>query len=231
MQLFKRISSTVLASVDKVVSEVENHDAVIESMLKELKAARAQCGVRLNRVTKDGQRMQKEHDELTEQEQQWTRRAVKLSEDESSENQQKALDCLERRRKVRGQTSHLEQRLAEHQKLKQQLQDQLRTIDERFTEINNKKHLLQSQQSVAEANRVVAAVTTSGASNVDAALDRWEISIAKMDANTDFSEGYDDVDDDFLATEFAESEAQQELLAELEALKKGQLNNEKPTQN
>jgi len=52
-----------------------------------------------------------------------------------------------------------------------------------------------------------------------------------MDANTDFSEGYDDVDDDFLATEFAESEAQQELLAELEALKKGQLNNEKPTQN
>jgi len=51
------------------------------------------------------------------------------------------LDCLERRRKVRGQTSHLEQRLAEHQKLKQQLQDQLRTIDERFTEIKNKKHL------------------------------------------------------------------------------------------
>ena len=227
MQLFKRISSTVLASVDKVIIEIENHDAVIDSMLKELKVARAQCAVRLNRVAKDGITMQSEHDKLIEQEQQWTVRAAKLAEDDEQTSQTKAIACLERRRKVHEKISQLEHRLSEHQKLKQQLQDQLRTIDERFSEINNKKHLLQSQQSVAEANRVVAAVTASGASNIDAALDRWEISIAKMDSNTDFCDNFDDANDDYLANEFADKEAEQELLAELEALKLENSSNEK----
>ena len=227
MQLFKRISSTVLASVDKMISEIENHDAIIESMLKELKVARAQCGVRLNRVAKDGLKMQSEYDKLIDQEQQWTARAATLSQENDQASQQKALACLERRRKVREQASRLEHRLEEHQKIKQQLQDQLKNIDDRFAEINNKKHLLQSQQSVAEANRVVAAVTSFGASNIDAALDRWEISIAKMDTNTQFGDIADEVNDDYLAAEFAESEAQQELMAELEALKQENSNTEK----
>ena len=227
MQLFKRISSTVLASVDMVISEIENHDAIIESMLKGLKVARAQCGVRLNRVIKDGLKMQSEHDKLIDQEQQWTGRAATLSQENDQTSQQKALACLERRRKVREQASRLEHRLEEHQKIKQQLQDQLKNIDDRFAEINNKKHLLQSQQSVAEANRVVAAVTSFGASNIDAALDRWEISIAKMDTNTQFGDIADEVNDDYLAAEFAESEAQQELMAELEALKQENSNTEK----
>ena len=82
---------------------------------------------------------------------------------------------------------------------------------------------------VAEANRVVAAVANSGASNIDAALDRWEISIAKMDANSDFISA--DVNDDYLAAEFEESESQQELLTELEELKQANVSIKKSDQN
>lgn len=219
MRLFKRISSTVLASVDKVISDVENHDAVIESMLQELKAARAQCKVRLSRVASDGQKMQEDFEHLQQQEQQWTERATQLSKENSEESQQKALACLERRKKVRDQLSQLNKRLADHKKMKQQLQDQLKTIDARFSEINNKRHLLQSQQSVAEANRVVAAVTSSGTTDIDATLDRWEVSIAKMDIDVGNANSFADNNIDDLTLEFEESESKQALLAELEALK------------
>ena len=228
MQLFKRISSTVLASVDKVIGEVENHDAVVDSMLKEMKGARAQCQVRLNRVANDGEKMQNDFAKLVDQEKQWTNRAEKLSQEEGQVSEQKALACLERRRKTREQISKLEQRLAEHTQLKTQLQTQLKSIDDRFVEINNKKHVLQSQQSVAEVNRVVAAVTGSGVSDIDATLDRWEISIAKMDANTDLGVGISEANVDDLAAEFEKSESQQQLMEELSALRKGKPDSETP---
>ncbi|MGH1427325.1 MAG: PspA/IM30 family protein [Arenicella sp.] len=221
MRLFRRISSTVLASVDKVITEVENHDAVVESMLKELKTASAECKVRLNRVMQDGKKMQEDLDKLTETEQLWTERASQLANDTDQESQNKALACLERRQKCRVQQKLLNERLAQHAIIQTQLKEQLLTIDNRFAEINDKRHLLQSQQAVAEANRVVSAATGAHSSDIDATLDRWEVSIAKMDVHASHSmqlggAPHENIDE--LAQEFETNEANAALLAELKEL-------------
>lgn len=55
MNLISRFSATLMAGVDKTVSQIENHDAVIEASLKESQRAAAQARVRLQRVTRDGE--------------------------------------------------------------------------------------------------------------------------------------------------------------------------------
>jgi phage shock protein A len=219
MRLFKRISSTVLASVDKVISEVENHDAVVESMLRDLKQASAESKVRLNRVKHDGDKMKKELITLTETDQVWTERASKLAKLETPVSQEKALACLERRRLCREQILLIEERLVQHAVIQKQLEDQLRTIGNRQSEISNKRHLLQSQQAVSEANRVVAAVNGSGSIDVDAAFDRWEISIAKSDVGTMNVSSNNDIPFDDFDLELADSEVNESLLSELAELK------------
>lgn len=227
MRLFKRISSTVLASVDKVVSEVENHDAVVESMLGELTQAAAESKIRLKRVQQDGKKMHDQLNQLTASENQWTQRATTLANLEDEQSQQKALACLERRRKCREQIDLLKDRLTQYSFTEQRLVEQLETIESRHAEISNKRHLLQSQQAVAEANRVVAAVTMSGAADINDALDRWEIAIAKQELRNPEMNFSTDESLDSLEAEFIKSEAKDELLAELTELKQTTKDNTK----
>ena len=125
MCLFKRISSTVLSSVDKVISEVENHNAVVESVPKDLTQAAAESNVRLNRVKQDGIKMKNDLEKLKQNEQVWTDRASKLVPVEDQVSQEKTLACLEHRRLCREQILLVEERLVQHEIIQKQLKDQL----------------------------------------------------------------------------------------------------------
>ena len=53
MSIFRRLQATISASLDNAVSQVENHDAVVEAALKDARAAAARARVRLARVQKE----------------------------------------------------------------------------------------------------------------------------------------------------------------------------------
>jgi len=220
MRLFKRISSTVLSSVDKVVGEIENHDAVVESMLKDLNKAAAETKVRLKRVNADGSKMREQLKKLSNDEKRWQTRAQGFS----AEDENKALACLERRERCREELARLQEMLQQHTETEKRLLEQVKTIEKRHAEIGNKRHLLQSRQSVAEANRVVSAVVGSGSAGVNDAFDRWEVSIAKSELSDPYAnytyEDYDALEDiDRFELEIVETEKKQNLLSELEKLK------------
>jgi phage shock protein A len=222
MRLFKRISSTVMASVENIVNEVENHDAVVESMLKELTQATAESKIRLKRIQHNGEKIRQQLQNFNKQEVQWTQRATSLSNTRNEDTKEEALACLERRRLCREQRQALEERLQQHEITEQKIAGQVRTISQRHTEISDKRHLLKSQQSVAEANRVVAAVTGENSENIDQAFDRWELSIAKAELSTPSSfDTYNTLNDDTTDTfnaKWIESERRTELLDELAEL-------------
>ena len=50
MSIFKRLSATVVSSLDRVVGEIENNDAVIQASLTELRKKIAAAKVRLSHV-------------------------------------------------------------------------------------------------------------------------------------------------------------------------------------
>lgn len=212
MQLFKRISSTVLSSVDRAVSQVENHDAVIASMLKDLQHAAAETKVRLRRVEQDGIKMHKRLQALSAEEVKWTERARLCAED----NEEKALACLSRRRQCRSEISFLEEDLKQHSETERKLTSQQQKLEQRKNQISQQRHLLKSKEAMADAQRVAAAVSGGSYGDIDDAFDRWEVSITKAEFS---SEEFEDDNFDALDMEFAEQEIDMSLKAELGELK------------
>lgn len=212
MQLFKRISSTVLSSVDRAVSQVENHDAVVASLLNDLQHAIADTKVRLKRVEKDGEKMRQHLHTLKNDEVKWTERAAQCAETD----EEKALACLSRRRQCRDEISLLEENIRQHSITEQQLGSQQQKIEQRKNQISQQRHLLKSKEAMADAKRVAAAVSGGSYGNIDDALDRWETSITKSEYTTDVIE---DENYDALEVEFSEKEQRDNLKAELDELK------------
>ena len=214
MRLFKRISSTVLSSVDKVVGEMENHDAVVESMLRDLNKAAAETKIRLKRVNADGSKMREQFNKLSEDENRWQARAQAFA----SEDENKALACLERRQRCQEEQLRLNEVLDQHAETEKRLIEQAKVIEKRHVEISNKRHLLKSRQSVAEANRVVSAVVGSDSIGINDAFDRWEVSIAKSEVGYADSSIHELDSIDRFELDIIETEKQEKLLSELKKI-------------
>ena len=49
MSIFKRLSATLVTSIDRVVGEIENHDAVIQASINDIRKKVAEAKVRLGK--------------------------------------------------------------------------------------------------------------------------------------------------------------------------------------
>ena len=74
MSIFKRLHTTLRSRVDHMVSEIENHDAVIEAAIREARRSVARSKVRLAGLKGDGMRLRRRLSELRDAERQWTKR-------------------------------------------------------------------------------------------------------------------------------------------------------------
>ena len=90
MSLLKRLSATIVSRVDQMVSQIENHDAVVEAAIRESRQAAAKARVRLSRVRGDGEKLQKRIAELRASQTQWTERARSVAADDRD----RALECM-----------------------------------------------------------------------------------------------------------------------------------------
>ncbi len=80
MSLIRRITTSITSSVDRAVSKVENHDAIIDAALRETRQAAARSRVRLERVRRDGDGLRNRHRELQTAIGRWTERARSIGE-------------------------------------------------------------------------------------------------------------------------------------------------------
>ena len=84
MSLIRRISTSITSSVDRAVSKVENHDAIIDAALRDTQQAAARSRVRLERVRKDGRNLKSRHADLQLAVSRWTERAKSIAADDES---------------------------------------------------------------------------------------------------------------------------------------------------
>ena len=75
MSLIRRISTSITSTVDRAVSKVENHDAIINAALRDTQQAAARSRVRLERVRKDGQGLRTRRGNVEIAVTRWTERA------------------------------------------------------------------------------------------------------------------------------------------------------------
>jgi len=213
MSLIRRISATVTSSVDRAVAKVENHDAIINAALRDTQQAAARSRVRLERVRKDGHALKNRYQMLRVAESRWTDRAKANADADES----KALACLRRRRDCQTQMEHLKDSIEKHKELEARIEEQVKKIEARISEVTHQRNMMRSRQSVAEAMRAIHNIEGVSHGEVEETFDRWEINLSEAEIMMGASTVSDPLESEFLIEEDTES-----LRAELDDLINGE---------
>lgn len=209
MSLLRRISATLTSTVDRAVSKVENHDAIVQAALADTQRAGARARVRLERVRRDGRALKARLEELKLATARWSERARSLA----ATDEAKALECLRRRKDCEGQLEHLTASIEKHDELEGRIADQVKKIEARIGEVSQQRNMMRSRQSVAEAMRIVNNIEGVSYGDVEDTFDRWEINLGETEILLGASAPADTFESEFVA---AEDDAA--LRAELEVL-------------
>lgn len=209
MGIIRRISATLSSSVDRAVSRVENHDAIVEAALRETQQAAARARVRLARVRKDGASLRTRQESLAEASVRWTERAKNVA----ATDEAKALECLRRKRECEAQITAVADALTRHEELEAKVSAQVKTIEKRIGEVTQQRNLMRSRQSVSEALRAIHNVDGVSHGDIEETFDRWEAHLGETELRVGLIEG-----GDVLETTFAAEEDDAALRAELDAL-------------
>ena len=218
MSLIRRISTSITSSVDRAVSKVENHDAIINAALRDTQQAAARSRVRLERVRKDGHSLKTRHSNLLLAISRWTERAKSIG----AANEAKALECLRRRKDCEMQLQNLELSIEKHEELESRIAEQVKKIEVRIGEVAQQRNMMRSRQSVAEAMRTISNIEGVSYGEIEDTFDRWEINLGETEILMGANSPSDPLDSAFLAEEDTA-----ELRAELSVLL--QQDEEKPS--
>ena len=214
MSLIKRIAATVYAQVDQTVSQIENHDAVIQSAIKQIQRAASRTKVRLSRVKADGERLRRQLAELTTEQAHWAERAKRVA----GNDRETALQCLSKRQTCRQQIGQLEIALQQHDELSQKLASEYDRVESHLRQIKDQRNLMRTRESAADAVRMLSALDCTGGIDIEDTLERWEIRITEAEMQTgQFDEP---VKQDALDRRFLDEEQRDALDAELQQLMK-----------
>ena len=218
MSIFKRLTATFSSRVDQMVTQIENHDAVVEVAIRESRQATAKAKVRLSRVQRDGEQLRTKISQLQKEEQLWTSRAREVAQQDEG----RALECLRRRKLCQQHLAQLEKALKQHEGLEQRLVQDIKAAEHKLAELSQQRNLMRTRQSAAEALNSISGLDENVALDVAGAFERWEIKVteAELEVGTGYSVGdsYDLLDREFLdAEDKAGLQAElQQLLAEKE---------------
>jgi len=218
MSLIRRISTSITSSVDRAVSKVENHDAIINAALRDTQQAAARSRVRLERVRKDGHSLKTRHSNLLLAISRWTERAKSIG----AADETKALECLRRRKDCEQQLQNLELSIEKHEELESRIAEQVKKIEVRIGEVAQQRNMMRSRQSVAEAMRTINNIEGVSYGEIEDTFDRWEINLGETEIMMGANSPSDPLDSAFLAEEDTA-----ELRAELSVLL--QQDEEKPS--
>jgi phage shock protein A len=211
MSLIRRISTSITSSVDRAVSKVENHDAIINAALRDTQQAAARSRVRLERVRKDGHALKTRQANLQLAATRWTDRARKIG----TTNEAKALECLRRKKDCEAQVESLQLSIEKHDELEVRIAEQVKKIEVRIGEVSQQRNMMRSRQSVAEAMRTINNIEGVSYGEIEDTFDRWEINLGETEIITGALVSSDPLDTELLAEEDTA-----ELRAELSVLLK-----------
>lgn len=194
MKTLKRIGLSIVSSFDSVISQVENHESIVNCAIREVQETGARAKAQLNKVSQDGQAMRKRLLELKDQTELWQERAIKTA----GIDEKKAIECLRRKRRLEKTISELETQEREHARFEKQLAADLIVLDEKVVRLKQQRNVLRTRQSRAEAMRLLQSDDSALVNEIDDIFERWEFRVGEYEARaTAFTEKVDELDEDY----------------------------------
>ncbi len=209
MPFIKRLFTTIYSRIDHTVTQIENHDAIIQAALKDTRRALVQAKIHLTKVRADGQKLTEQLNALVIAEQQWKQRAK----DMAAKDEITALACVERRRKCMQQIQAIKSAQVQHQAIEMPLVDDINKLEQHLDEISRQRHLMQARQSTANALSNTQNMDWNGGYDINALFERWQIKIAESETTVGKFNAIDPLEKQFL-----DEEEQDSLHAELQTI-------------
>lgn len=200
-----------MSSFEGVVGQLENHEALVTTAIREAEQALGRAKGQLARVRKDGLAMRQRVEELREQATVWEERAKRVA----SQDEAKAIECVRRRQRCLAQAAKTEDQAVGHLKLERQLTGDLGIVQEKLSSLRQQRNIMRTRASRAEALRVVQSVDSTTIGEIDDIFDRWEVRISACEDHAGSSASSEA---DELNVEFTSKEEEEELKALLQSL-------------
>ena len=207
MNLIKRLTTTVSATLDSAVGQLENHDAIIAATIKQTRQAVAKTKARINTLRQQQNAYEAQLLQAREQHTLWTERATSLA----VSDQPKALQCVARRNQCSAEMDRLTQSSEQQKQLIHDVSLNLQKLQHKLDEMNQKHNLMRSRQTVADVNRAVSHANLDD--SLSDTFEKWESVILEHELAVS-----DVCARDSLDVELSQQEGEAELLAQLAEL-------------
>ena len=215
MQRVRSWTSGLISRIDWMVTQVENHESLAVSAIREVQKNAARARVQLGRVQRDGETLRRRTAEARDAAATWRDRARGSDDDEA-----RALECLRRARRAERQADELERRLAEHERIEKQLTSDVARIDERLGELRERHNVLRTRESRAHALATVREAGAPMCTDTSDLFERWETQVAERELAGDCThDAAGLLAHDAFEEEFETREEEAALRAELAALR------------
>jgi phage shock protein A len=114
----------------------------------------------------------------------WRRRA------KSAVDETIALECVRRHKAAERRVVRLRERLGEHERCHKELSDGIRVLNGRLCELAERKNLMRTRQSRAEAAHGMAS-TTGPIGDLEDVFERWEARVGEIEIASECAEPID----------------------------------------
>lgn len=210
MTRMKRWTMSVSSWLDGVLGQIENHEATVSSAVGRVRRSASRARVQLKRVERDQRSLRESLLRERNAVEAWKNRAKAAAEPD------RALECMRRYKASERRVRALQQRLEEHERAEKELSEGVRVLDARLGELVERKNLMRTRQSRAEAAHGMAS-TAGPVGDLEDVFERWETRVGEIEISAQCS---DPVDAFEAAFEWVEEES--ELRVELEELRREQ---------
>jgi len=214
MSILKRLSTTLISRIDRVVTEIENHDAVIQAALNEMNSKMAKAKIALNQACRERDRIKTELETQHNNIQRWRERAIICAKTDETTGEPKALECLRRSHKSRDRAAVLQKSLDAYARSIEKMTGNIQSSAQRLNEMKQRLTLMRAKQATSKTDATVHSTCGDAENIVEDTFNRWEMHLNHDDIPLDRTT--DDVDE--LEHEFITQEQQNDLRSELAAL-------------
>jgi phage shock protein A len=203
MRPLKSIAVSFNARFKQAVNQLENHEAVAESIIAEVGGTAARARVQLSRIKDETRRLENEVDRLREEETAWITRAKKVH----GLDEDRALECVRRLKKVRHNIKFVDGQVRESTNLEMQLTGDLSKIEERLALLRHRKKSLSGRQHTAKALKTVQEGNTGLSDEISGIFTRWETQVTEWEIRT----GENHIERDEFEEVFTKAEEEEDL--------------------
>lgn len=197
MTITRRIITTFSSRLDKLIGELENHDALIKATINEQKKKLSTAKVQLAHIKSNESETRKQIAQLHRNETLWADRAVK----EAEVNTEKAMLCMQKRKFVHEQICRLQNVVAEYEQTIQKMTAEIDYCEKSLKCMIQKHELMRARQSSVDAVQVINAAGNNNLEQLQECFDRWQVRLMHGEMDMVISDDQDPLEKAYLDSE------------------------------